>query len=269
MSQQTAKTLVNQFLANNAAQGQWPNIDKAALAAGLIARIDNPNAIDQGSTPFCGPTTLVRSLAVSNPDAYAQAAIDLYLTKRARVGTLDVRPGNELVQASVAARTNPADWIMLASIRDTDNWFLSPAGWFGSNLAGITIPSTIENWFRAAGYTRIINDTDVSGGDIPVVKSMRAMRASRCFSNGYNVNMLIDADLLDSSTQNDWVSMYPDHWVVLRSTILNAGTTNYDSPCSFQVFTWGNIRPVPFDPSKPLKHEYFLNKFYGFVAAKH
>jgi len=97
---------------------------------------------------------------------------------------------------------------------------------------------------------------------------MRAQRASQYAVQGYNVAMLIDADLLDSSTQNDWVSMYPDHWVVLTSAIRNAGTANYDDPCSFDIFTWGRTMSVPVNATNPLKHEYFLNKFYGFVAAR-
>jgi hypothetical protein len=186
------------------------------------------------------------------------------------MGNLDLRPGSDLKQASVPLTSDPADWVMLGSVRDTSNWFLSPAGWFGGNIAGITLPSTIENWFRSAGYTRVINDTSLTGGDIPSVKSMCAKRASDLFSSGYNVAMLIDSDMLEASNQNDVVSMYPDHWVVLNSTITNAGTMNYSQLCSFRIYTWGaGNRQVPqTPPGNPLTFEYFFNKFYGFVAAK-
>jgi len=271
MSKDTAKALVNQFNYNQALPSQWPNINKLDLASGLLARIDNPNAINQSGTPFCGPASLVRSLATSNPDGYAQAAIDLYTRGTARIGNLTVTPGNNMKRASVPANTNVADWIMLGSVRDSSNWFLSAGGWFGSNLAGITIPSTIEKWFKDAGYTDVINDTSLGGGDIPVVKSMCAMRASQKFAAGYNVCMLIDGDLLDHDTQDDIFSLYPDHWVVLNSTITNAGTTNYSNLASFQVYTWGTgNRQVPeTPPGNPLTHEKFLGKFYGFVAAKY
>jgi len=268
MSKQTAIDLVNQFAANAAAISQWPQVNKQAFANGLIERINDPNRIDQAGTPLCGPSTLLRSLDMANPDAYARAGIDLYTTGTCRINNLTITPGRELKAAAVPSNTNPADWVLLCSIRDSSNWFLSPAGWFGNNLAGVTIPSTIEGWFRSAGYTHIINDTSLTGGDIPVVKSMCAQRASQRFGEGYNVAMLIDADMLEPDTQGDWVSMYPDHWVILNSAIQNAGTVDYSVNVSFSVYTWGSIRPVPFDSTKPLRYEYFLNKFYGFVAAK-
>jgi hypothetical protein len=209
-------------------------------------------------------------LATGNPDAYAQAAIDLYTKGRAQVNSLTLVPGNNLKTAAVPANTDVADWIMLGSVRDSSNWVLSPGGWFGSNLAGVTIPSSIEKWFKDAGYTDVINDTSLSGGDIPSVKSMRALKASQKFSAGYTVCMLIDDDLLEAKTQDDIFSMFPNHWVVLNSTITNAGTMNYKDLASFKIYTWGTgDRQVPeTPPGKPLTHEKFLNKFYGFVAAK-
>lgn len=270
MSKDTAKALVVQFNFNTTITSQWPKIAKLDLASGLLARIENPNNINQAGTPLCGPASLVRALATTNPDAYAQAAIDLYSKGKAQIGTLILSPGNNLKQAAVPANTDPADWIMLASVRDASNWFMSPAGWFGSNLAGITIPATIEKWFKDAGYTSVINDTALGGGDLPSVKSMRAQRASQKFKDGYNVCMLVDSDVLKSSTQNDIISMYPDHWVVLNSEIKNAGTMNYDDLASFKIYTWGTgDRLVPqTPPGNALTHRAFLNKFYGFVAAK-
>ena len=266
MSKATATTLVNQFVTDPARVGRWPNINRVDLGTGLLARIDNPNSIDQAATPFCGPTTLIRALALNNPDAYAQAAIDLYTTGRARINNLDIHPGNSVINAPVPGNTNPADWIMLASLRDSDNWLLSASGFFGSNVAGITIPSTIETWFRNAGFTQIVNRTSLTGGDIPSVKSMTVQQASQYYSQGYNVAMLIDADLLDASTQNDMFSMYPDHWIVLASTIANAGSMNYSVNTSFKAFTWGRVRDVP--QTGTLIYERFLTKFYGFVAAR-
>jgi hypothetical protein len=270
MSKDTAKTLVTQFNFNTAITSQWPHIAKLDLASGLIARIENPNAINQSGTPLCGPATLVRALATNNPDGYAQAAIDLYSKGKAQINTLNLTPGSNLKQATVPANTDPADWIMLGSVRDSSNWLLSPGGWFGSNLAGVTVPATIEKWFKDAGYTSVINDTSLTGGDIPSVKSIRAQRASQKFKDGYNVCMLVDGDVLKSDTQDDIFSLFPTHWVVLNSEITNAGTMNYKDLVSFKIYTWGDgDRQVPqTPPGNPLTHDKFLHKFYGFVAAK-
>lgn len=257
-------------MANSALPSVWPHVDKLDFASGLLARVDDANRINQSGTPLCGPAALVRGVASGNPDAYAQAGIDLYTKGQARIGTLDVKPGSELKAAPVGANSDPADWVMLGSVRDSNNWFLSPAGWFGTSFAGITLPSTIEKWFKNAGYTKVINDTSLTGGDIPSVKSMCVKRASDYYSAGYYVSMLIDSNVLEASNQDDLISMYPDHWVVLTSKVDNAGTMDYSKLCSFTIYTWGvGDRRVPqTPPGKPLTYQKFLNKFYGFVAAK-
>ncbi|MEP6848409.1 MAG: hypothetical protein ABI999_06105 [Acidobacteriota bacterium] len=269
MSKETATTLVNQFVLNPVMVSKWPQIQRLDLGSGLLARIENPNLINQSGTPLCGPATLVRSLAQINPDGYAQAAIDIYTKAQAKINNLTVTPGAELLRSAVPANTDPADWLMLCSVRDSSNWFLSPGGWFGNNLAGITVPATIEKWFKDAGYTKVINDTSLTGGDIPSVKSMCVQRASQRWADGYNVAMLVDSDVLKASNQDDILSLYPDHWIVLASTIDKAGTMNYSDLCSFKAYTWGTLRQVPeTPPGNPLTYEKFLNKFYGFVAAK-
>jgi hypothetical protein len=98
---------------------------------------------------------------------------------------------------------------------------------------------------------------------------MCVQRASQRWADGYNVAMLVDSDVLKASNQDDIISMYPDHWIVLASKIDNAGTMNYSDLCSFKAYTWGTLRQVPeTPPGNPLTYEKFLNKFYGFVAAK-
>lgn len=44
-----------------------------------------------------------------------------------------------------------------------------------------------------------------------MVKSLRVQEVSQLFTQGYNVAVLIDADLLETATQNDRTSLHPDH----------------------------------------------------------
>jgi hypothetical protein len=266
MAKQDAINLVQQFAAQPGVS-VWPQINRARLAAGLIERIQDPNKIHQRGTPLCGPASLVRALASDDPTAYARAAIDLYTHGTARIRALNVRAGNELKRAAPEGNADPADWILLASVRDSDNWFFSPAGWFGSNLAGITRPGTMESWLRDAGYTDIVNITYLVAKPIPSVLAAEAYRASNLFREGYKVLLFIDADMLEESTQDDAVSMYPDHWVALNSAITDGGIVNYDAPVSFSIYTWGRELSVPLNAAKPLSKRDFLGKYYGFIAA--
>lgn len=265
MSKDSAIAKIQQFDSQGDA-GVWPHVNRKDLVAGLIDRLNNPNNIFQAGTPLCGPSSFIRQVVIDNPDAYAQAAIDLYRRGQARIGSLDIKADNELRRSAIRGGTNPADWIMIASIRDSDNWFLSPAGWL-PNTAGITRPATMESWFRNAGYSQIVNITYLAAKPITSVLAAEAKRASRLFSKGYKVVLFIDSDMLDADSQDDAVSMYPDHWVALTSPISDAGIVNYQGPVSFTIYSWGRQMSVPVDSARPLSKRHFLHKYYGFIAA--
>ena len=102
MSKDTAKATLSGFLSRPSAV-LWPKVDKAALVAGLSARVDNPDLIRQAATPYCGPASLTRTIAGDNPDAYVGAAIDLYTKGAAQIGNrgkLDVRIGAVVLRAT-------------------------------------------------------------------------------------------------------------------------------------------------------------------------
>ena len=46
----------------------WPKVNKDALILGLRARVNDPNLVKQAGTPFCGPASLIRTVASDNPD---------------------------------------------------------------------------------------------------------------------------------------------------------------------------------------------------------
>src|SRR5262249_45513943 len=136
-----------------------------------------------------------------------------------------------------------------------------------SNIAGITRPGTMESWLRDAGYTRIVNKTYFAAKPIPSVLAVEAQQASRLFGEGYRVMLLIDADMLDSSSQDDIISPFPNHWITLNSVITDGGIVNYDAPVSFKAYTWGKELSVPVNRLKPLSKRSFLHRYYGFIAA--
>jgi hypothetical protein len=267
MSKASALQLVTQFAARTA-RGRWSHIRRADLAAGLTVRINDPNRIAQRATPLCGPASLVRAVASSNPDAYARAAIELFENGRTRINNLAIQPGRELIGDPPEGNTDVADWILLASIRDSDNWFFSPSGIFGSNLAGITRPGTLESWLREAGYKSIVNKTYLVAKPIMMALAAELAEASRYFARGYKVMLFLDADVLSSDTQDDLISMHPDHWVALNSTVRDGGIVNYDAPIQMELWSWGRRVTVPVNAAKPLKKRQFLHKYYGYIAGK-
>jgi hypothetical protein len=262
-AQDDAKALIDSFADRTNPPGVWLHIDRTALAQGLRARIDNPDLINQGQASLCGPADFFRDLAIDDPVTYARAAIELYETGATYVGQQKIRPCHDLKIHLIPPHANidPADWVLSASLRDQDNWFFDYQS-ETDDFAGITMPHSMADWFRKAGYTEIVNDTNIY-----VCKDLaNAKAASKLFGRGYKVSLFINADMLKADTQND-PSVTPDHWVGLTSSISFAGIeADPASKVSFEVYTWGGRQNVPASGSLSIKH--FLSNYYGYVACK-
>ena len=266
MTTATAMALVDTFAAASGA-GVWPGLSRATLAAELKARLAAPDTVDQAQTPLCGPASFTRALMIDKPDTYAQAAIDLFNTGAATIGTMKIKPFDEVRLSAPQYDTNQADWIMLASIRDSGNWLMSSGGWFGGSAAGMTLPGTLADWFTSAGFSTVINSADVLQ-TVPAARTMQLLTANLYRAAGHHVLLLIDGDVMKMSNQDDEISLYPTHWVTLTASVSDSGALAYSDPISMEVFSWGDIYTIPVSTAKPLKKKYFLNKFYGFIAVK-
>lgn len=152
--------LVNQFLARTGT-GHFKNISRKNLGNNLIARINSPGKIDQGSSSLCAPAALLYSVAKTNPEQYSTFAIELFEKGRSSIQKLVIEPSSDLKLYSLSgSAVDPADWITLASIRDSNNWFFDYQS-ENDQAAGITLPGALEKWFKKAGYTKITNETNV------------------------------------------------------------------------------------------------------------
>jgi len=286
----------------------WLKINRAKLVDDLRQRIGNPNLISSDSTNLCGPAAFIRNLATDNPVRYVQAVVNLYESGRAVVGTRVIRAGSDLLKYNTPNDVSPADWIMLASLRDDDNWFFDYQS-KNDGASAITMPHSMKSWFEQAGYKDVINETNIFFHK----DDSSAKRASNLFSEGYKVCLFINTNMLYDSTHDEG-SLHPDHWVVLLSLLDFSGMTGKidskltaekrrtslmpDSPSmagkisvkpTAQDHTYVHPRPLPgmtgtinvkltvqtwgeektVPQSSPLVLESFLKNYYGFVACKY
>jgi hypothetical protein len=205
------------------------------------------------------------SYASDKPASYARFAIDLYQKGQANLGRLLVKPGRDVRNFTPPSTLDHIDWLTCASLRDSENWFLDfdDTGTI-SDLAGVTLPSEMEQWFRKAGYQDVREDTNVSRfhKDIDTVND-----ANDLFDKGYRVCLFISANMTDADDQSDSGSVFTMHWVVLREKIQVMGGN-----VKTKIFTWGKGNyeiPHPKNGAmKPLPVADFLQNFYGYVAAK-
>jgi hypothetical protein len=268
----TATAAVDAF-ARKTDAGAYPALHRADIARGLKARLADPDVIDQADSPLCGPACTIRAICQDDPDAYAKAAIDLYETGVGKVKDLEIKPGATLIESPAKMKMDESDWLMLATLRDSSNAVLSPAGVFGGSVAGITPPSTILAWAKAAGYSSTESNTYLANLVKPVwdrAKKMLAVakRANELLSLGYHVFLLIDMNMLEAAKQNDWVSTYPDHWVALEEDIVADDPDDRDAAVTATIWTWGGQRGLAEHAATPVRLGRFTNKFYGFVAIK-
>ena len=262
-----ANALAINFAAASGA-GAWPNINRATLALELRLRITSPNQVNQAETPFCGPAAFFYTLAAEKPVAYVQAAIDLFNTGECTIGTLKIKPGDAVRKSAPLKKTSHADWITLASLRDSGNSVLSAAGLFGGSFAGITVPGTLADWFTKAGFSTVVNKATVTQPSLPNAQASLVHSAKTYKASGHTIVMLVDADVLEEADQDDETSLWPDHWITQVTTIKDGGELSYNDPISLTVHSWGDHKSIPVVATKPLKKKHFMNKFYGFIAVK-
>jgi hypothetical protein len=235
----------------------FPKLDRDEIGVGLLMRIANPGTLRQGQASLCGPTALLFNLVSDQPGQYARFAIDLYEKGRAKIGRLLIEPGGDIrTYRPPPGSIHPVDWMTMASIRDSENYFFDYDS-IEAEFAGITLPGELAHWFRLAGYSDVREETNVYFN-----KGTGTLDdATRLFSNGYRVCMFINAKMLDAKEQTE-SSTIPDHWVVLRSPIARSG-----GKVTLKVFTWGN-GDYQIPQAGDLSQDDFLGNFYGYVAGK-
>lgn len=262
--QQRAEELVDRFAAR-VGGGAFTTISRKRVADGLRVRVWAPSAIDQGTSSLCGPASLLFDVATRDPEAYVRYVTALWETGHGRIGRIEVRPGTDLRAFDPGRNVEASDWIALASLRDSENWFFDYQE-DSDALAGITLPGELEGWFRKAGYTEVVNDARAI-----VDKDEQCLRrADDFFRKGFRVCLFIHSNMLSPSTQANG-SATADHWVVQTGRVTFGATMIEGKPAttvSLRIFTWGEgRRAVPQAGVLPLDD--FLDDFYGFVAARY
>jgi hypothetical protein len=239
------------------APGVFTNIRVHEVARDLRERLAEPWKIRQGESSLCGPAAFVSSVLIHDPVEYISFVTSLYLSGSATLRRLTVRAGADVRMYAPARRVPAADWIALASIRDSENWFFDYQA-ADNQFPGITLPRELASWFTRIGYQSVINKTSLTHDE----NEANLREADRLFGEGFWVCLLVNADVLYGSSQTN-VAIVPDHWIVLRSRI------QFGQNIQMEVFTWGDgHRSLPQTGAPSLSTATFLDHYNGFVAAK-
>jgi hypothetical protein len=258
--------------------GVWTHIQREDLVKSLRERLNDPDSLHQGNTNLCGVASFVRDWLQDDPIGYVWLAINLFekgvahFSRKGNGGEV-IRPSQELKSSVLAnmpdrntSRTvDPADWIVMASLREDLNVSLNyraDEGWlFWSDMRGLSSVGDVVKLFRRAGYQDVRDYANwwvrYSANHLEI--------AGRYVLAGYKVVLFIDYRLLEKAKQDtEALVATANHFVGLTSPITFDPSRGF---LNFNVFTWGNVQPVPegggWMPVKTLERHY-----YGFVAAK-
>ena len=273
-----ASHILRQFRSSNQKAG-FPNLSKRLVVDQLTTRVNDPARIGQGGSSLCGAASFLYCLAKKDKAVYAKFIVDLYEKGEAKIGNLKAKPGRDCrnYRLPTKSRMADADWIGLASLRDSANMVMDYQD-YTNQAAGITAPDTVEDWFQDSGFHQVTNRTSI----VQPRTLYDLLQAHRKFKEGANVCLLISSGGLAAP---DLLVSHVDHWIVMNSPVridgkpvtslislgrlVNEDEDLHKKSLNFQVYTWGKERRnVKTLSGKPLTVGGFLKHFYGFVSAK-
>lgn len=243
--------------------------DRRKFENQISLRMNYSSYPNQGRTSLCGPASFFYCLQMDRPDVYKQAANELWLHGKTKIGTLDITPGEGCKHpkgsfySGSSERISGLDWITLASLRDSENSIMSYDE-VDDEVAGITMWGKITEWFEKSGYVKVFSNVGLSRCSIEDVA-----RLSEYADNGFKVVCLISAGMLFDFGSDDTSSK--NHWVVWAGALKNARgqaitkNSRPDEIVNLKLFSWGMVKNQ-IKPNKDL--EYVRKHVFGGVVFK-
>jgi hypothetical protein len=273
-----ARSIVDDFRGHSDAA--WPALDRGQVADRLLELLGPESsdtagvpdvagrALQQGAMNLCGPAAFFHMVIKRDPVMFATYATELFDTGQGTLGSLQVSPGSDIVQADYASLVPrmtscvcpQADWMVLGALRNSTNAFFTGSfhGDPDQEMAAGTRPDELTDWLRQSGlYASIKNQANwMQNVGIP-----HAERLS--LAEGVDVIPLINADLIHAArnlpSSSSWpMTEFPNHWVVLIGEVSKDVTKD---AVFFNIWTWGDKEILDVPQSK------FVDNYYGEIVA--
>ena len=268
-----------EFMAENK-PGVFPHFTREHVAAGLYERVKDASKIHQRNATLCGPAQILHNRARQKPVEYVRFVTELYTKGVSNFGRLKVKASKGVRNHDPSKHPDgngnsihPADWIPLASLRDSENLIMRYDS-VKDGMAGGTPVGELKEWLSKVGYNRVLSSTDYFFHR----DEANAQRASHLYNNNYRVFLLIDSQILNSQFPNGvrrpgfkpQASKSGNHWVALRSSInmqqTRISARRSKSSISLDVFSWGHIYRIP-GTRRKMPIGFFMLHYFGYVAA--
>ena len=219
-----------------AAKGVMPITNYKSYIYDAALRAHSPRLIDQGKSSLCGPACIAMALATHDDLGYLKVAADLYWTGVAKYGNYKMKSSSIMTDiwysGQGSLKISSVDWMVLGSIRNTENGFFDYGGFNRGDLEGasaFTTPSEMSNIATQMGFEITENSLNVAPGVNGVDNFFG--RANQHKKDGCTVIMLVNSDAL----QDIGAGGTPNHYIIYAG---NYARTE-DGTISFDAITWG------------------------------
>ena len=140
----------------------WPNLAPTTVLSRIKVLANNANKFDQGGFGLCTGAAFFHVIIRTDGPKFESFANALYGGGIGFLGDLKVDPDYDLRSADYTAimarldkKYNPppqADWMLMCSIRDSENWLLDFEGAPDDSAAMETATKELGDWFRKTGW---------------------------------------------------------------------------------------------------------------------
>lgn len=213
----------------------FPNVNKAAVLADAAHIINNPLAsIAQGQTGACGPATAEVQLVSRDPGRFVDSVRSI-----ADYGSFTTPDGTtysahtELRNSAPNPTVTPANWLFLATLKDSGNAVRITGSTGADDAAWISSPADVDNWLAHVVGLPMTTATAIVR---PFTYGETVMPgANSVLQGGGAVVLLVDSSLVGN---DPGLISEPNHYVNLLSWSSTASTV------TFRVATWGQVKTI-------------------------
>lgn len=225
----------------------------------------------QDRSMLCGPAAFFYCVQKDRPDLYQQVIKELWESGKTKIGSLVIEPSNGtkhpdkfFYKKTANPRLPVIDWITLASLRDTESYFISidkPTGPL-VDFSSATLAGTLERWFNRVGAETIFDNIVYRRhSNIEEVCQLNTY-----INSDYHVLSLISAAMLKGGAEAFLGMKFKTHWIVWEDKLrLLDGSeittkTNLSEKVKLTLFSWGKVTQ---QLKINLTLEQFLEHTYG------
>lgn len=251
------------------ATSPW-KIDRTTLLNRLEELVNNPSLVDQANLNLCGPAAFLCVWMARDPLAAATFACELYDTGKSKINNYTVAPDSDsllgqdyaaLAQTHGPNFTQSAEWMIMGSLRDAENFWYDFEGKPDETVAAATTSGEVQEWMEATKmYTSVQDD-----GNFYLTKGVSHALGLKTGPTR-DVILLINAHMLNqmdvttgTKKSSEFIlSSFPNHFVILTAPIAKVTGGKLKVSC----WSWGQHTTGTVDES------IFDANYYGAVIAE-